>query len=68
MSYTQELADMMHADLCYFAPDCRRYTDAESYHFRSYQIRATAIMETLEPDLGAANVVKAASVFLAAFT
>ena len=66
MSFTQELSDILHENLCYFAPKCKCYSESHS-HYLSYQARAKVIMDKLEPEIGAANVVKAARVFLDAF-
>jgi hypothetical protein len=52
----QELADLLHAELCYRAPECARYYQGHA-HSQYYADRAQAIIEETEPIIGLANVV-----------
>lgn len=50
----ETLTDVIHSALC-GNPDCRRYTAGDPHH-AYYQDRAKALAETLEPQVGYANV------------
>jgi len=57
-----ELADLIHAEQCSRLPPCGYGRDTP--HRQYYRDRADALMATLEPEIGAANVMLAVKVVL----
>jgi hypothetical protein len=60
----EEVATLIHSQMCTDGPECGRYIRDSSTHRVYYQDRARGIFARLEPEIGAANVYLAVSVIL----